>query len=879
MRNKLIEHGRRFLALFHRRQLDADLEEEMRLHQELRAQEQVERGVSPEEAHHAAQRRFGNKLVLREESRDMWGWNWLEMLLQDTRYGLRQLRRNAGFTIVAVITLALGIGANTAIFTLVYSTLLRSLPFPQADRIVVIHDIRVQGRSTGGLVTPPRFFDIGVRSRSFHSLAFFYFDESTLVVGRKVPIAVKAAGANAGFWDVFGTTPMLGRTFSAADDMPRAPQTVVLSYPAWQRIFGGDRSVIGQQVRLGQRAATVIGVMPRDFSAPGGVDLWHTAQFVPGNWGSYRGEGLRFLNVFGRLRPEVTLEQERADLSRIGEQLRREYRQSDGPWQFTSGTLREARYGDLRPALLVLLMASALLLLMACINVPNLLLSRATARHREVALRRALGASPRRVALQFLVESALLAVAGGCAGIASAFALSRSVASSLPGTLGRPDAVQMDWIVTGVALLISLGTGMVFGLAPVLEIRKVQLPAAAKQGDVRLDGSSGKWIRSVLVGAQVGLSLVLLVGASLLAESLWNLMKQPLGFEPEHLLTFPLVLPWDTKPAQARNFYDDVQQRIEDLPGVMAAGQIDSPPTVDWHLRNNFDADWLPQMAGHPAINAENRGIAGNLLAAMGTPLLAGRAFTVEDQRSKLPPVLVNQSLVREFMPKGNPIGHHLLINDEAHEIVGVVADVRGTSGSIAAEPGPVVYWPANAYGNTHRYVLVRTKVAPEQPVEAIRQQVYQVDPRQSIGNIATMDQLLSDAVAEPRLNAAVVASFAGIALLLACVGIYSVVSYIVKRRTHEIGVRMALGAQRSDILKGVMGQGLKLTLAGVGTGIGGALALTRFLSSLLYGVKPSDPLTFIILSLILAAIALVACYIPARRATQVDPMVALRYE
>jgi predicted permease len=864
-------------SLFQKR-AGRELDEELRGFMEMAAEESMKQGRSQKDALRAVRLERGSVDAAKELVRSA-GWeSLLETSWRDLCYGLRMLRKSPGFTIAVVLTLALGIGANTAIFTLVYSTLLRSLPFPQADRIVVIHDTRIGGRSTGGLMTGPRFFDIEARSRSFQSLAFYYFEENTLIVGRKLPIAVKVAGANAGFWDVLGAAPMLGRTFNAADDMPRGPQKVVLSYAAWQRMFDGDLSVIGKQVTLDQSAATVIGVMPRDFSPPGRVDLLQPAQLMSSSWGSYRGEGLRFLNVFGRLRTGVTLQQERSDLSRIAEQLQREYPQSDSLWRFTSETLREYRYGDLRPALLVLLMASALLLLMACINVANLLLSRASVRRREVALRRAMGASPRRLALQFLVEGALLAMVGGCAGIVSAFALSRTVASSLPGVLGRPGALHMDWIVIGVALLISLGTGIIFGVVPLLDIRKVQLQAAMKQGDVRVAGSSSNWLRSVLVGAQVALSLMLLVGASLLGKSLWNLMKQPLGFDPEHIVSFSVGLPWDTKPEQARNFYEDVQRRIEHLAGVLAAGQIDAPPTVDWHSRSNFDADWLPQTVG-PTINAENRSIAGNLFTTMGTPLLAGRAFTAADERLKVAPVLVNQTLVREFMPNGNLIGHHLLTSGEPHEIVGVVADVRGASGSIAAEPGPVVYWPANAYGSTHRYFLVRTKILPEQLVEAIRQQVYEVDSRQSIGNIATMDQLLGEAVAEPRLNATVVASFASIALLLACVGIYGVVSYIVKQRTHEIGVRMALGAQRRDVLRMIIGRGLSLTLAGAGAGIGGALALTRFLSSLLYGVKPIDPLALITVSVILTAVALAACYIPARRATRVDPMVALRHE
>jgi len=858
---------------------DQRLREELEDYVAREAEANIQAGMSEEEARRQARMKLGGAEAIREQYHAEEGLPLLECLAQDTRFSLRQMRRSPGFTLVVVLTMALGIAATTTMFTVVYSTLLKRLPYPQAGKILAIHDTRIAGRSAGGLMTGPRFYDIEARNQSFSSLTCIYFDESTLIAGKKLPIYVNAAAANAGFWDVFDTAPMLGRVFNAKDDVPHAPQTVVLSYSGWQRLFGGDPNVIGEQVTLYQRTATIVGVMPRDFSAPGDVDFWHPAHFVPNEWGNERGDELRGYLVFGRLRPGVTPAQAQGDLDRIGEQLRREYPSSDGPWRFTSQTLREDLYGHVQPALIALLIASALLLLIACINVANLLLSRATARRREVALRRALGASGRRVAFQLLVESGLLALAGGGMGILLAFALTRAAATGLPGILGRPGTIHMNGIVIGIALLISLATGIVFGVAPVLETRKVQLHSALREGEARLGGSSGNWLRSVLVGVQVGLSLVLLVGASLLAESLWNLTKLPLGFEPEHLLTFRLVLPWNTKPEVARNFYNDVQQRIENLHGVEAAGQINSPPMMDFHLRVSYAADWLPQVANQAAISADSRSIAGNLLGAMGTPLLAGRAFSAEDQVSTLPPVLVNEALVREFLPKGNPIGHHLLRDGQAHEIVGVVADVRGESGAIAAEPGPAVYSPANADGSWHRYFLVRTNVPLEQVAKSIREQVYQADPRQSVGRIETMDQLLSDAVAQPRLNAAVVASFAGIALLLACVGIYGVVSYFAAQRTQEIGVRMALGATRGDITRLFVRRAMVPAAIGLATGTVVSLAANRLLRSQLYGVQPDDLRLYLASLLVLLAPLLVATLRPAIRAGKTEPMEALRTE
>jgi putative ABC transport system permease protein len=871
---------RRFFALFRRRGLDRELDEELRIHLEMAAEEYRRRGMAPEEAWRKALRDFGGVTQVRETVREREGVLWLENLRRDGGYALRQMRKNPGFATVVVVTLALGIGATTAIFTLVYSTLVRALPYPQADRIVAIHDVRLQGASSGGLMGVPRFFDVRARSQSFESLAFFFFDQGTLMEGTKLPVAVQAARTNAGFWDVMGVRPILGRTYGSNDDRPNMPPAMVLSYTGWQRIFGGDPGVVGRQVTLDETAGTILGVMPRGFDAPSGIDLWRTAQLDAADWTKYRGEGTRFINVFGRLRPGVTLGMAQADLERIGEQLRREHPDSDGVWGITSRTLRENRYGPMRPALLVLLIASALLLLIACINVANLLLSRATARQREVALRRALGASAGRMTMQFLTESAVLGVAGGAVGVAAAFALVKGVAAKLPGKLGIPGTVEMSWPVVAVAALVAVGTGIAFGIVPAMENRRVQLNIAMKQGEARLGGSGHK-LRSALVSVQVGLSLILLAGASLLAESLWHLVKNPLGFAPDHLLTFSVVLPWDTKVPEVRNFFADVQRRLEAQPGVTAAGQMNALPTVDWHRRSNFDADWLPRIANQPPINAEDRTVGGNILDALGVPLVAGRAFTDHDSLTTNAPVLVNQELVRQYLAGANPLGRHLLVDGAPHEIVGVIANLRGTAGSIASTPGPEVYWPADQPSESahQRFFVVRSQGDPESLVRAVRELVHAVDPRQAIGNVATMDQLLDKAVAQPRLNVAVVASFAGIALLLACVGIYGVVAFFVAQRTQEIGVRMALGATRREIALLFVKRAVVPAAVGLLAGTCVAVGLAQLLKSQLYGVKASDPLVFLASIVALLVPVVMATLRPAWAAASVNPVEALRTE
>ncbi|HYK34586.1 ABC transporter permease [Alloacidobacterium sp.] len=872
----------RRLRLFVRREnFNREMEEEMAFHKEETEKEFRADGMDACDARHAANCQFGNETRLRDESRETVAF-WFESFLTDCRYAMRQFMKASGFTLTIVVTLALGIGATTAIFTLVYATLLRSLPYPQADRVVHIEDARLQGQSTAGLVGMGRFFDIRARSKSFASLGFFYFDHTTLIAGNHLPVAMKAIGASAGFWNILGVQPMLGRTFNEQDDMPNAPGAVVLSYGTWQQIFDGDPGVIGKQVTLDQKAATVVGVMPQGFNMPNGIDLWQPAQRDAADlWSKNRGENTRFINVYGRLKPGVSLQAAQNDLHTIGEQLRREYPATDAGWQFSSESLRDDLYGELRPALVVLLIASGFLLLIACVNVANLLLSRATSREREVALRRALGASEARIRLQFLIESTMLALFGGCAGLAATFALVRTVAAKLPGRLGAPGTIAMNWPVVWFAVVLAVGVGIVFGITPAIRNRQIDLNTSLKRGEARLSVPTGAGVRGAFISVQVGLSVVLLIGASLLAESFWNLLKSPLGFQPDHLLTFSIDLPWNTDEARVRNFYAEIQRRIAALPGAQSVGQISTLPIVDWHLRGNFDADWLPRSPKRDTVNVEERSFAWDYLAAMGTPLLAGRTFTEQDATADLAPVIVNQQFVRQYFPGGNPSGRHL-ISDNSYigtvEIVGVIGNVRGTAGSIASKAGPEVYFPLDGH-SVMRSFVVRSHVPPEQMMNAIREQVHQVDPRQAIANVRSMDDLLDKAVAQPRLNMAIVVSFAVVALLLACVGIYGVVAYAVAQRTQEIGVRMALGATRGQISRHFIRRALTSAMFGLFAGTVCALLLTRLLRSQLYGVTPDDPVIYLGSIALLLVPVVLATLRPALIAASVDPVEALRAE
>lgn len=869
---------KKLAILLGRKRFGGELDEEMSFHRDQAERELVRDGMNREDARHAAMRQFGNATRARESAHEAVAFR-LEHVAQDLRYAMRQVFRAPGFAFAVVGTLTLGIGATTAIFTLVYSTLIRALPYPEADRIVRIEDVRTRGQSTATLVGVPRLFDLEARAQSFESIGFFFFESSTLIDGERLPVAVRNAGADAAFWRVYGGKALLGRIFNERDDRPNAPQVAVLSYAAWRRLYGGDPSVIGRQVTIEEKSATIVGVMPQDFRVPGGIDFWYPAQFNPGDW-TVRNEGTRFINVFARLKPSVSIAMAQSELTRIGKQLQVEHADTDGMWQFGAHSLRDDMYGELRPALAVMTIASGLLLLIACLNVSNLFLTRATMRQREVALRRALGASERRIGLQFFTESALLTLAGGVAGLGLTYALVQTVAARLPGRLGAPGTVAMNWPAVWFAFAVTAGAGMIFGIAPVMRNRGKPLNSTLKVGDSRTATASGNTMRSAFISVQVGLSLVLLVAACLLSVSLWNLVRSPLGFAPDRLLTFEITLPWNNNSNAATGFFVNAQQRIESLPGVSAAGQIDALPTVDWHLRSNFDADWLPRVPNRPAINAEDRHIAGNYLAAMGVPVLAGRAFTAQDQTPGAKSIMINQQLARQYLPDGNPVGRHLIAGGAAFQIVGVLADVRGTAGSIARVPGAEVYWPANAdEGVTQRYFVVRSSVPPNELIKAIQEQIHEIDSRQAIASVATMDDLLDKSVEQPRMSMGLMASFAVVALLLACVGIYGVVAWSVAQRVQEIGVRMALGATRGQILTLFLGRAARAAAIGVGAGTCASLVLTRFLRSQLYGVGPNSPTIYAVAIFLLSLPVFFATLRPAHRAASINPVDALRTE
>ena len=899
--NWFIELGRRLSMLFRRSQFDRDLEEEMRLHRELRKQEQIERGLSPKEAHYAVQKRFGNDLVLREESRDMWGWNWLEDLVQDIRYGARMLKKNPGFTVVAVLTLALGIGANTAIFSVVNSVLLRPLPFQDPERLV---DLRETEVAPGDYpLSGPDYLDWQAQNHTLEAVSLYFWRQIMSASGAGEPEPAGVVPTQANFFDVIGVRPLLGRGFAPGEDAAGKNHVAVLSYGFWQRRFGGNPQAIGKAIELNDEAYTVVGVMPRWFNFPWAPDLWTPLDMSPKNLGQ---RGDHSWNGVGRMRPGVRLAQARAELLTISKRLEKEYPDSNNNVHAVLIPLQETLVGDFRTPLLILLGAVTLVLLVACANVANLLLARATGRQREVALRASLGASRWRLLRQLLTESVLLALTGAALGTLGAWGCVRLLATAKTVSLPRVHPIGLDGFVLVFTVSVGILAGVLFGLAPALQVSALNLSEQLKTAAqvVLSPTRRGRLLRDALVVGQIAVTLALLVGAGLLLRSFARLRSADLGIHPHNLLTMTISLPDAKYPTleARRQFFDQLVDRASHTPGVEAAA-VSSEIPLEGGSNGYLSVD------GETDPNLSNQLVGWNYITpdyfrAFGIPVLEGHAFTAEDlnrteatasrlhdlymaaqgSAPKIPPDLelvcvISQTTARTFWRNQDPIGRSFHWDNMRVIVVGVVSDVKEYG--VRAKMMPQAYFPFTlvlSYGGYGR-LTIKTRVLPTSVLGEIRRHVRGLDSGLAMFRARTMGEVIADHTQDAGVQASLLGAFAALALLLAVVGLYGVMSYLVTQRTREFGIRVALGAQQASVLVLILKQGLKLSLIGVGLGVAAAMGLTHVMSTLLYGVRPTDPPTFIAVATILTVVALAACWIPAWRATKVDPMVALRYE
>ncbi len=865
---------------------ERDFDEELQAHLEMHIEDGVRSGLAPAEARRQALIRLGGVDALKESCREQRGLPLFETLAQDVRYGLRQLRHSPAFTAVAVLTLALGIGANAAIFSVVNSVLLQRLPIRDAGRLVVIWVSNVQhGWSRVG-PDGIDYLDWKEQSKSFDDTFLFEHGTGT-ITGAGEPEQVAGLRVTTNFCEFSDIKPMLGRCFRS-EESEGTHNVLLLSHDYWQRRFASNAGVVGQAITLNAESYTVIGVLPQQW-----FRLFPNDVVVP--WSNER---LRRadsnLGVFGRLRRDVRLEQATAEMNMIAERIGRERPRRKG-WGITMVPLQDAMVEYIRPALRVLLGAVAFVLLIACANVANLLLARALARRKEIAVRVALGAGRARLIRQALVESALLALAGGAAGLLLAFWGLRALMSVLPARVPTPNAaaevllprIHLDWTVVLFTLLISLLTGAIFGLIPALKSTRSDTNESLKErGDDLLAGRQGRRTRSALVVAEAAIAFVLVIGAGLMIRSFLRLLESNPGFNPDHLLTLRIKLPADAasspyrEPRRRAPVFQRFLTRVEELPGIRSAALTTIIPLSQDDMDMGFFVTTEQPPPPGERFSADFRVVSPGYFATLGIPLFRGRAFTDHDNLDGARVVIIDEKLARRFFPNQDPIGKHVQIPNVMgvpREIVGIVGGVRDTG--FDQQPRPTIYIPYLQSGEQTMSLLVRTNSKPEAVLPAVKNAIWSVDKDQPVFDIRTMDEIIGAVVSAPRLAFILLGIFAVVALVLAAIGLYGVVAYSVAQRSHEIGVRMALGASREDVLKLVVGRGFKLALAGVALGIAAALALTRFLASLLYGVKPTDGLTFVVVSLLLGGAALLASYIPARRAAKLDPLAALRCE
>ncbi|HKG48707.1 MAG TPA: ABC transporter permease [Pyrinomonadaceae bacterium] len=814
----------------------------------------------------------------------------MNTLLQDIRFGVRMLLKSPGVSVVATIALALGIGANTAIFSVVNAVLLRPLPFPDSDSLVAVFETDTQRGLQRGSHSYPNFLDVRAQSTMFEHMASYHSGDF-IMTGRGEPARLQGSVVTANLFPLLGVSPMLGRAFLPDEDKPtETGRVVVLSHSLFQRQFGADSSIINQAITLDGVKFTVVGVMPPAFEFPiqnDPVELWTTiAGDAAGDEPVTSQRGAHFLQVIGRLKPGVSKEQAQAELTTIAARLEQQYPDTNTRRSLRMDSALTALVGDIRPALLILLGAVACVLLIACANVANLLLARATSRHKEMAIRSALGASRVRVIRQLLTESVLLSLLGGSAGLLLAVWWSDLLIALGKEDIPRAVHVGMDWRVLGFTLGVSLLTGLIFGLAPAFHSSKTELVDSLKEGGRGTsEGARRNRVRNVLVVTELAIAVILLVGAGLLIQSLWRLRNVNSGLQPENVLTFNVVLPEvKYKSDKQGQFFIDLKQRLESTPGVQSASAILPLPLSGDRFVISFEIEGRPMAPkDHPSADFFTTGV--GYFKTMGIPIVKGRDFDDRDKHGATPVVIITETFARQHFPNEDPIGKRIkpgisTYEDEdstMREIIGVVGDIRNRT--LSTEPRAAYYVPQTQVPFSQMVAVVKTNGEPRSLISAVTKQVAGMDQDIPLFGVKSMEEYLSASVAAPRFSTTLLSIFAAVALVLTVVGLYGVMSYSVAQRTNEIGIRLALGAQSRDVLLMIVKQGSTLIVIGLVIGLAGAYALTRLIATFLFGVTAKDPLTFGAVAVLLAMVGLLACYIPALRATKVDPMEALRSE
>jgi putative ABC transport system permease protein len=810
---------------------------------------------------------------------------------QNLRYGFRMLGKNPGFTAAAVLCLALGIGATTAIFSVVNAVLLRRLPYAHADRLVRVFT-EFPNFPNGGLrhfwVSPPEYLDLKRDATGFQGVeAWANFGAN--LAGASEPVRSTVGYVTGGLLPMLGVAPAQGRPLGPQDDSPNAPQTAVISYGLWQRAFGGEASVLGRDIRLNGRACTVVGIMPRGFAFPPGEldppELWVPLQIDPAKPG---GRGSHYMNLLALLRTGTGTAQAQAEMTRYAQHSA----DTLGPGNhffhpknhpIVLAGFQEEIVKGVRSAMMVLLGAVGFVLLIACVNVANLLLARAEARRREIAVRAAIGAGLGRLLEQFVIEGVLLSLAGAAFGILLAFGGLRMLVATNAGSIPRVAEIGIDWQVLLFTLAISVATGVAFGLAPVIHMRTATLHDKLKATVGRATGAvAANRFRSVLVTGELALALILLIGSGLMVKAFWKLQEVDAGMNPEHLLTMRLSLPSVTYKDQAsmNAFYGGLAARLNTLPGVVSAAIVSGlPPARPINANDTLIEGFVPVPNG-PIQNIDYwNSVSGKYFETIGAYLLEGRFLSDADGANAPPVVVVNQTLAKTYWPRESALGHRVRTDRDTpwRTIVGVVADVKNAA--LDRPAGTELYFPFPQQPSRLSWVVVRAQGDPMRLTSAVRDAIRGLDRGLPIANIGSMEDVMASARSRPRFLTLLLTLFSGLSLILAALGIYGVISYAVAQRTNEIGIRMALGARSGDVIRMIGTGGVRLALAGTALGAAGAFALTRFLSGMLFGVSSLDPLTFIAMAAALIAVTLLACYIPARRASRVDPLIALRYE